>query len=245
MSRFNPHHTHAPVVYAAAAHFKSQCFVNDRSVFADGLELWTAENVLQLQVHFSENLDEGEGGFYEKLEVQLAPTSPAAKQLMSEMIWLVHLFPTNIGPPKKREAAARVWSWSGERLEADNQMLSNDVLGGLGSGGRGLLSFRWRELRYIIQIASALKSMDQTEREQLCNDGWAFSAWLDGLNEEGNRQLRNILPHLLFPDDFERISVASDKDKILIRLGEFPRNEVSGLSGTEKDRRLLEVCKKL
>lgn len=219
--------------------------MSDRSVFADGLDLWTAENIRQLQVHFSENLDEGEGGFYEKLEVQLAPASSAAKQLMSEMIWLVHLFPTNIGSPKKREAAVKVWSWSGERLGADNEMLSDDALGGLGSGGRGLLSFRWRELRYAIRIASALKSMDQTERTQLCNDGWAFSAWLDGFNEEGNRQLRNILPHLLFPDDFERISVSSDKDKILIRLGEFPRNEVSGLSGTEKDRRLLQLRKKL
>lgn len=245
MSRFNPHHAHAPAVYNAAEKFKIQCLVSDGSIFADDRTLWTAENIQQLQVHFSENLDEGEGGFYEKLELQLALTTPATKQLMSEMIWLVHLFPTNIGPLKKREAAIRVWSWSGERLEADHQMLSDDVLGGLGSGGRGLLSFRWRELRYVIQIAGALKSIEQAQRAQLCNDGWAFSTWLDGFSEEGNRQLRNILPHLLFPDNFERISVSSDKDKILIRLGKFPANEVKALGGTEKDHRLLELRREL
>lgn len=245
MSRYNPHHVHAPTVYAAAERLKNQCFANSLSVFVEGRQLWTPSNIQQLQVHFADNLDPKEGSFYEKLQKQLEPTPPSAKQLMAEMIWLCHLFPSNLKPPKKREAAVRVWGWSGEELAADHPMLSDPVLGGLGSGGRGLLSYRWRELQYIIHIAGALKAVDEVARVRLCNDPWGFSTWLDGLAEGATRQFRNILPHLLFPDQFERISVSGDKVEILTELAELPQNVVKALSCTERDQRLLKLRERL
>ena len=55
--------------------------------------LWTSENVGYLVKYFAENLDEGEGSFFEKLEKQLARAPGTAKQLAAEMFWVMYLFP--------------------------------------------------------------------------------------------------------------------------------------------------------
>ena len=75
-------------------------------------------NVEYLVRYFAENLDEGEGNFIEKLEAQLAPAPPTAKQLAAEMLWVMYLIlvPSAMQPGTKRQQIQRVWEWSGEDL---------------------------------------------------------------------------------------------------------------------------------
>ncbi|WP_258124304.1 hypothetical protein [Mesorhizobium onobrychidis] len=50
--------------------------------------------------------------------------------------------------------------------------------------------------------------------------------WLSNFPEARNRQLRHILPHLLFPDLFERISSEKDKWLILASNLDVPEKEI-------------------
>lgn len=65
MSRYHDRGV-APILGAAAS-WAERCLVLDGSVFGDEA-LWTTEHLAQLDRYFVRNLDEGDGGFYEKLD---------------------------------------------------------------------------------------------------------------------------------------------------------------------------------
>ncbi|SET87865.1 5-methylcytosine-specific restriction enzyme B [Oceanicella actignis] len=164
---------------------------------------------------------------------------------MAESLWLTLLFPSNVGAAKKRENVLEIWSWSGEDLNATHPLLADGVLGGIGSAGTAYNTHRWRELVFLIGALRDFKARDGSEREQIGSDPWAFSGWLSGLPEARHRQLIHILPHLLFPDTFERISSERDKRLILAGFGDTPEKEIKKWSTVEIDRALLNLRRRL
>lgn len=244
MSRFNPNHHVAPI-YDAAATWKDNCFLADGSVLSEGGNLWTTNLLGEIDQRFVKNLDAGEGDFLLKLQVQLSEGSPDCRRLMAESLWLTLLFPSNVGAAKKRENVQEIWSWSGEDLSATHPLLADAVLEGIGSAGTAYNTHRWRELIFLIGALRDFKARDAADREQIASDPWAFSGWLSGLPEARHRQLIHILPHLLFPDTFERISSESDKRLILAGFGDTTEKEIKKWSTVEIDRALLELRRRL
>lgn len=212
---------------------------------AEGGNLWTNTLLGELDQRFVKNLDAGEGDFLSKLKVQLSEGSPDCRQLMAESLWLLLLFPSNVGAAKKRENVLGIWSWSGEDLDATHPLLADAVLEGIGSAGTAYNTHRWRELVFLIGALRDFKARDASDREQIASDPWAFSGWLSGLPEARHRQLIHILPHLLFPDTFERISSEGDKRLILAGFGDTPEKEIRKWSTVEIDRALLELRRRL
>ena len=166
---------------------------------------------------------------------------------MSEVLWLLMLFQSNISPSKKRLDIRDIWAWSGEELPDDQPLLSDKDLIGIGSPGTAYNTLRWRENRFVITAIRDFKALDKTEQRRLIRDPWIFSHWLNGVPDEGWRQLRHILPHLLFPNYFERITSGLPKRKILVALGGFPDKKESewDRDRIETDHRLLELRKSL
>lgn len=244
MSRFNPSHNVLPI-YDAAAAWKESCFLADGSALAQGGNLWTNTLLSELDQRFVKNLDAGGGDFLSKLKVQLSEGSPDCRQLMAECLWLTLLFPSNIGAAKKRENVLEIWSWSGEELTATHPLLEDSVLEGIGSAGTAYNTHRWRELVFLIGAMRDFKGRDPSDRKQLVADPWAYAGWLSGLPEARHRQLIHILPHLLFPDTFERISSEGDKRQILAGFGDTPEKEIRKWSTVEIDRALLELRRRL
>jgi 5-methylcytosine-specific restriction enzyme B len=80
LARFNPHHTVAPI-YDAAALWREKCLEANGSAFSDEKSLWTPSLLDELHRWFVQNLDEGEGDFFEKLKTQLESGSPACLAL--------------------------------------------------------------------------------------------------------------------------------------------------------------------
>ena len=60
--------------------------------------------------------------------------------------------------------------------------------------------------------------MSTTDRIALLIDPWRFGDWLEAQRGEGYRQLPNLLRYLLFPDEYERISIFTHKRQILMAL---------------------------
>jgi 5-methylcytosine-specific restriction protein B len=213
-------------------------------VFSDA-SLWTAAGFDELDQRFSQHIDMGKDKFQVKLGRQLAEASPETKQLSAEMLWVMGLFPSNIGPDAKRAAVREVWHWSGQDLPPDHPMLDRELLRGLGSAGPGFLAHRWRELRFLINSMRAFKARSSDERRALVSDPFGFASWLDGVPDEGYRQLKHILPFLLFPDEFERIAAGDDIRRILSSLGNIARDKLKLMSKVERDEALLSLRREL
>lgn len=146
--------TETKAILDAAEAWKQTALVGNRSVFAEG-PLWNDDNLNSLYRDFVEKPDVGEGVFLEKLRKQLAPSSPDAKKLAAEMMWLLYLCPSSITVKHKREVIRTVWSWSGSALPETN-WTSDAVLAGIGSGGPGFNQYQWRELVFLITQQSLI-----------------------------------------------------------------------------------------
>jgi 5-methylcytosine-specific restriction enzyme B len=244
LSRYNPHHKNSGRTLAAAATWRDWCLVEDRSVFSDAA-LWTTAALSELDDQFNQHPDTSKDKFQVKLGRQLTEASPVAKQLSAEMLWVMNLFPSNIGPDAKRTAVRSAWSWSGQELPQDHPMLHRELLSGLGSAGPGFLAHRWREFRFFINSMLAFKALGANERRALVSDPFGFARWLDGVPDEGYRQLKHILPYLLFPDEFERIAGPGDIRRILSTLGKIGRDQLKQMSKVEQDEALLRLRRQL
>ena len=210
----DPPHDAPPL--AAAARWRDRCLRNDGSVFTDR-SLWTAENVRHLVRYYTENLDEGEGTFFEKLERQLAPAPGSAKQLAAEMFWVMYLIliPRSMHPGTKRRQIRMVWEWSGESLPKAPKQLEEALNEGVLHPGTAYNTHRWREFLFFVRAMEAWKSLTESEREIHLADPWAFAKFLLDLDDSGNRQLRHILCYLLFPGHFEPVATNNQKRLIV------------------------------
>ena len=157
MSRYCGGINSAPIL-AAAEHWREAALLTDGSVFSDK-PLWTLAGLESLETHFIQNPDEGQDSYWEKLRHQLEVTSPAVKQLASEMNWLMLLCPSNIMAASKRQTISEVWGWSGEPVpESAKNWLDDSVLNGIGSSGAGYNNHRWRELKFCINLCLAFQT---------------------------------------------------------------------------------------
>jgi len=120
----------------AIREWKSRCLLGNGSVFRDG-ELWTLANLENMDRYFVRGPDNGQGDFFAKLRGQLAPAPPETNKLAAEMLWLIYLFPTDIGGEKKRLHVRTVWAWSGQELAPRSEELEAALDQGIGSTGTG------------------------------------------------------------------------------------------------------------
>jgi MoxR-like ATPase len=98
----------------------------------------------------------------------------------------------------------------------------------------------------LVRFTANWKALSAVEQRRLVGAGWVFADWFDRVPGATSRQLRHMLLHLLFPEDFERISSTNDKrtlaDKFARRLAgaDIPPNEL-GPSALARDRRLRRI----
>lgn len=202
-------------VYEAAQLWKQRILSLSGSILSNK-NCWNKETILDLRNKFEGNLLEDHGrNFLEKLQEQLTLASKETKQLAADIIWILYLFPSNIGCKKKVENISKVWNWSGELLDKSNALLAGNVLGGIGSGGPGFNNHFWREFLCAIVLSDELAKLDLQLRTKLFETGDLFATWIDNLEVMEGRQFRHMILHLLFPNDFERISSRAMKKEIL------------------------------
>jgi 5-methylcytosine-specific restriction protein B len=241
MSRYHPNHDTKPI-FDAADRWRQQALESVGSVLGNGA-VWSNANIGSLKHHFVENLDLGEGTFLTKLERQLLPVDPGTKQLAAEMNWFMLLCPSSVTARNKRETIRTIWSWSGTSLPDDSAWLTDEVLAGIGSAGTAFNTERWRELVFFIAFIEAFRALEPSYRQSLLMDGWKFAEWINDVPGAGSRQLRHMILHLMFPDNFERIFGRSDRRKILRAFTALTNPQIALLSPLAVDRELQKIRK--
>ncbi|BDR36181.1 GTPase [Photobacterium damselae subsp. damselae] len=225
-----------------ANEFKEKCLIQGKSLFTEH-SVWNSSTNQELIDYFVENLDEGDGDFFEKLETQLADASPEAKVLVSEMLWLMFLCPSNTGPESKRNSIERVFSWSGYEVNTKSRQrfLSDKALTGIGSAGTAYNTLRWRELVYVIRLVEALLKLSDLERKELLKDVERLPQWLESIPENGTRQFRHMFLYLLFPEAHERIFGNTDRKSILTTLADISSAQYNRMHTKDADAKLLAL----
>ncbi len=212
MAKYPP----AEKILDAAQTWKDQCLLSDGSMLSDR-RLWRSQNFAELDRYFVQNLDEGEGDFFGKLELQLQPATPHAKMLAAELLWVMYLMvsESSMGAETKRFQIKRVWEWSGEPFPEDHPAVGEILAQGVAHPGTAYHTHRWREFRFFITLMEDWKAVPDSERRKLLSDPWEFAGWLEVREFADARQLRHVLLFLLFPEQFERIATASHKRTIV------------------------------
>ena len=244
MARFNPH-LDVSNIYPIAERWVRDCLVADGSLFS-AQSLWTASHIDELVTAFVGNpILTPDISFLEKLKQQLSACAPEVKQLMAEVLYVLTLFQSNMRPATKRELVSTVWSWSGTALPADHPVLEDGALGGIGNPGVAYMTQRWREAAYLIELAAAFKKESHERRAALAANSDDFAKWVDAVPKQGYRQFRNILVHLAFPDEFERITVDSHKRQIAQAFHALPAAKLKTATEYELDVALRDLRKRL
>jgi 5-methylcytosine-specific restriction protein B len=243
MSRYCGELNSKPIL-EAAGHWRDQALLGEGSVFTT-LKLWTVPLLEVLDRYFVQRPDLGDAKFLEKLEQQLAPADPAAKQLAAEMMWLMYLCPSSLTPNHKRQTVQTVWGWSGEPFPSDSQWMAEDRLTGIGSAGPGFNQNQWRELAFLINLVRRFRTLQVSEQQRLTSDGWAFDEWLEQIEDWETRQLRHMLLFLLFPDDFERIFGKNDRKAVVRHFTQRDPKDVNRMNAFQLDRELQAIRKRL
>jgi 5-methylcytosine-specific restriction protein B len=244
MARTNPHHDNSKL-YPAMREFATECLLRDGSVLQPDQRLWTSENLDELDRSFVQNPDEGDGTYYVKLGQQVARGSPDSRKLMAELHWLLFAFPSDITQSTKEERVREIWSWSGDDLPDAVPFLDHGILEGLGHTGQAYNNHRWRELNFLIGALQLWKKLPLEQREENLAQSDRFTAFLDSAPGVDGRQLRHILPHLLFPEEFERISSLRHKREILEGFEVVTRREANKMDMAALDLAILALRKKL
>lgn len=233
---------HVVPVYDAAETWKQRCLLSDGSILSEDKSLWARELLSEINLDvFSSNYGAHEGDFYDRLRYQTSDLSEDCKKLIAEFMWLFFLFPTNINTDTKNAKVREIWTWSSTELHGYYKFLDSTVLRGIGHAGTAFNTHRWRELVLLIKAMRDFKEKEIDEQREITDDPWKFSNWIDGIAEGQKRALVHILPHLLFPDSFERITSENAKRRVLCRFGDTPNHKVNNMSVTEVNRALLEL----
>src|SRR5712692_3989817 len=232
------------LILAAAESWIGTCLIEDRAVFLQDSR-WTAALVDEVYRAFVEHPDFGEDDFMTKLKGQMKSGSPAAQQLMAEMLWALLLFPSNMKARTKRQQVRYIWALSGQQLAETHALLNDEVLVGIGSGGPGFNNYRPNELQFLIALVRDLKKRSESERGRILTDYDAFLGWIDSVPRKGSRQFRHMLRFFAFPDRVERISSNNDRRKILEAFGSGSAREIADWNDRQLDEKLMELRTRL
>ena len=247
MSRYN-RRREVDKIYDAVEEWRTKSLIANQSIFGDKKDLWRKPELNHLKRLFKDKPDNRKKvNFLTKLERQLSGGPPSCKKLMAEILWLLFLFPisSNIGPARKREVIREVWSWSRNELDASHRLFEESLLMGVGSSGTAFNTQRWRELIFFIDALLDFKSKSTADREKIVLDPWKFSTWLNSITGAGPRQFTHILPHLMFPSNFENSSMLLHKQQMLTGFDYAPGEDYRKWRITDIDQALLDLRRSL
>ena len=225
--------------YKAAELFREQCLRRDGSLLFNDLPLWTSENLDKLYTVFVAAPDEGDRSFIDKFRDQVKPAGQSITRLAAEVLAVYFLFPSNVSGSRKGELVTEVLSWGSDSLVEDHPV-RKAFSAGIGSGGQGYNTRRPNELWFLIEFARIWKKTPKDQQEAALADPWRFEAAIDGVEGADTRQLRHMLLHLLFPDQFERIASGNHKRRIVNAFQGLVRD-----ASDDEDKQLLAIRQEL
>ena len=188
-------------------------FGQDDSLLTPGVPIWTAEHLAELERDYVNRPDAGSGGFFDKLDKQLATTSSASIQLFAELLILNVVPIVNIGGPLKIKQIQSVLNRCSPPVALPSDVEATFLGGGVYHGGQAFGNLRWKQLVYLIEVAQHFKQLPEQRRVDALADPLIFRSEVDAIST-GQAVQRQSLLYLAFPDFFLPIVSASHRRMI-------------------------------
>jgi 5-methylcytosine-specific restriction protein B len=212
MARYSEHDI--DTIYQAVGAFRTNCLLSDGSLLFDGASIWRPDVLDRLHKAFVATPDEGDRSFIDKFKDQVGTAGQDVVRLAAEILCVYFLFPSNVGGARKRQVVNEVLGWANDSLPTAHPV-SVAFANGIGSGGQGYNTRRPFEIAFLIDFVIAWKKLPQERQALLAADPWLFQELIDSIEDAESKQLRHMLLHLLFPDDFERIASGNHKRRVI------------------------------
>lgn len=188
-------------------------FGQSDSLLAPGQPIWTADNLAELKRDYSDRPDAGSGGFFEKLDQQLATTSSGAIQLFAELL-IVNVLPIiNLSGALKLKQVQTVLDRCDPQVSIPDDVQEALLGGGVYHGGQAFGNYKWKQIVYLIEVALHFKQLPEQRRVDALADPLIFRDEVDSVST-GQAAQRQSLLYLAFPDFFLPI-VSADHRRLM------------------------------
>lgn len=221
-------------LYHAAERFVEEGLRRDGSLFTPGKAVWTLDPIDDFYQRFVVNEDNSADSFEVKLRRQLAGAEQITIQFVAELLYVYLLIPHNMTAATKRTQVRGVLGLLAEPVAIPDD-LDSAFACGIANLSAGLAQ-RPQHLRFLVEFLRQGKQLDDDTREQALRDPWQFKARTTDVHVKGGQVGREGLLHLVFPDTFEPMVSAPDKQLIVDRLQYLVTDPADDV-----DRALLQI----
>lgn len=199
--------------------WKQRCLLESGSLVFDDRAIWTIPNLQDFQDRLIVNPVHGaDQNFGEKLAGQLETASDDVRWLAAELLIVYFLFARGaVNGPSKRASLDAVVAPLGPDFPARWTELRTTMSEGIANPGPGYNITRNQQVGYLIDFCLRFKAVPEADqRTALLEDPWKMRDFADATSDGVTvREMRHILLHLLFPDEYERISSGTHKRNIV------------------------------
>lgn len=203
-------------VYDAAELFRQRCLVGGASfLWPDRHGVWSPGNIEALRSAYMDHPDTGDRAFLEKWHDQLSGQPADVHRLAADVMALYCLYPNNMRAPRKLSNVAQIIDWTLADDRPDLTFLEQAfAAGGIGSAGTHYLMARPEQIAFYLEFSKAvIERRNSVDPYDVNSCAHLADELADRIR--GSREARDIILHLFFPDQFERIVSQRQKRMIL------------------------------
>ncbi|MDQ3694441.1 MAG: AAA family ATPase [Chloroflexota bacterium] len=207
----------AEAVYQTADLFRQRCLIEGKSLLWPDQPAWTIENVDALIGALTTDPGPSEATFIDKLNVQLANEPDDVLRVAADVLTLYYLYPSrpSVKATTKLARIQTILDWRPDALalaDPNRQRLNTAFAEGIGAAGPSyVVNIPW----HLVFFLAFARGVLQGDSEP--GDAGSCQRLIAAIAQQPNRwvQARQVLLHLLFPDQFERIASEEHKRKIV------------------------------
>lgn len=201
-------------IYKVAEQFRDRCLKRGHSLLWPDDPVWTVENLVTLREAFMNNLDKSDRTFFEKLREQIANCDKNVHKVAADVValYFVPIWYKAAGHTAKSRSVKDVISWKLTK-ESPNLDLLEEAFAeeGLLDPGVWYMTARPWLITYYLRFAEEMLGQGvNPEDMQACKQLADHVLTLIPKNASASRE---IILHLLFPEQFEDI-LTNDKKAI-------------------------------
>ncbi len=198
-------------VYKAADFFRDRCLRNHRSLLWPDQQAWTSENLGALHKAFLGDPDLGHGDFFSKWQDQLRDQPVEVHRIAVDLLVFYYLYPSSVTDQKKLEEIVDVIRWKIGQVP-DMGFIEQAFAESIGNPGAVYLVKRDRQIAFFLEFSQGIHERYVDPADQLASQTLADEVVT---RQKSSIPSRNILLHLLFPDQYEPIASAAHKRRIV------------------------------
>jgi hypothetical protein len=209
----------AAPIYKIAHFFKERCLQQNHSLLWPESSAWTTQNLERLQNVFLANPPRQGNSFYDLWAKGLSGEPKDVYRIAADLIAFYCLFPADLSPQAKVQKVSRVIGWGLAEEAPDLALLGDAYRSFIGTTGRLYFARIHQQLYFFACFAKAAKR-DRLDFENVTAVKHLAIEVMSGMQYV--TPARNILLHLLFPDEVEGIMSQAHRQKIVDAYRAFP-----------------------